>query len=74
MAEAMLPLTKKIEKLQSPLTELRLRDHLAASRMDEAKALVPKLKDVNEHRLALIHYALGDRDKAIEFLMGGAPG
>lgn len=65
MADAMLPLTKKIERLQSPLTELRVRDHLAAGRMDEAKKLAPQLKDVNEHRLALIHLALGDHEKAI---------
>ena len=66
MADAMLPLTKKIEKLQSPLTELRLRDHLAAGRLEEAKKLAPQLKDLNEHRLALIHQALGDAEKAIE--------
>lgn len=72
MAEAMLPLTKNIEKLQPVLTELRLRDHLAAGRMDEAKALVPKLKDVNEHRMALIHDALGDSTKAIEIARGFA--
>ena len=54
MADAMLPLTKKIEKIQSPLTELRLRDHLAAGRLEDAKKLVPQLKDLNEHRLALI--------------------
>jgi peroxiredoxin len=66
MADAMLPLTKKIERLQSPLTELRLRDHLAAGRVEEAKKLAPQLKDVNEHRLALIHLALGDHEKAIK--------
>lgn len=66
MADAMQPLTKKIEKLQPPLTELRLREHLAAGRKDDAKALADKLKDVNEHRLALIHAALGNPDKAIE--------
>jgi peroxiredoxin len=57
---------KKIEKLAAPLAELRLRDHLAAGRMEEAKKLVPELKDVNEHRLALIHLALGDGEKAVE--------
>ncbi len=66
MADAMLPLTKKIERLQSPLTELRVRDHLAAGRVEEAKKLAPQLKDVNEHRLALIHLALGDHEKAIK--------
>lgn len=66
MADAMLPFTKKIEKLQSALTELRLRDHLAAGRIEEAKKLVPQLKDVGDHRLALIHEALGNHDKAIE--------
>lgn len=66
MADAMLPITKKLEKLQSPLTELRLRDHIAAGRMDEAKALVPRLKDVNEHRMTLLHLALGNAEKAIE--------
>jgi peroxiredoxin len=66
MADAMLPLTKKIERLQSPLVELRLRDHLAAGRVEEAKKLAPQLKDVNEHRLALIHLALGDHEKAIK--------
>ncbi len=66
MAEAMLPFTKKIESLQPPLTELRLWDHLAAGRMEEAKKLVSALKDVNEHRMALIHEALGDHEKAID--------
>jgi peroxiredoxin len=66
MAEAMLPLTKKIEKLQPALTELRLREALAGGRSEDAKKLLPRLKDVSEHRLALIHLALGDRDKAVE--------
>jgi len=66
MADAMLPMTKRIERLQSPLTELRVRDHLAAGRMEEAKKLAPQLKDVNEHRLALLHLALGDHGKAIK--------
>jgi peroxiredoxin len=66
MADAMLPFTKKIESLQSPLTELRLRDHLAAGRIEEAKKLVPQLKGLNDHRLALIHEAVGNHEKAIE--------
>ncbi len=72
MADAMLPCTKKIERLQSPLTELRLRDHLAAGRMEEAKKLAPLLKDVHDHRLALMHSALGDHDKAITTARGMA--
>jgi peroxiredoxin len=72
MADAMLPLTKKIERLQSPLTELRVRDHLAAGRMEEAKKIALQLKDVNEHRLALIHLALGDHEKAINTARGFA--
>lgn len=65
MADAMLPITKNIERLQSPLTELRLRDHIAAGRIEEAKKIAPLLKDVNEHRLALIYLALGDKEKAV---------
>jgi peroxiredoxin len=66
MADAMLPFTKKIESLQSALTELRVRDHLAAGRMDEAKKLLSGLKGVNEHRLALLYAAVGDNAKAID--------
>jgi peroxiredoxin len=66
MADAMLPFTKKIESLQSPLIELRLRDHLAAGRMEDAKKLVAQLKGTGDHRLALIQEALGDHDKAID--------
>ncbi len=72
MTDAMQPFTKKIDKLQSPLTELRLSDHLANNRMEEAKALAKKLKDVNEHRLTFIHLALGDPEKAIETAKGFA--
>ncbi len=72
MAEAMLPVTKKLEKLQPAIQELRLRDHLAAGRKEEAGKLVDGLRDVHEHRTVLIHLALGNIDKAVDQAKGFA--
>jgi hypothetical protein len=66
MADAMLPLTEKLETLARPLAELRLRDHLAHGRIDEAKQLLPRIGDGDKARLAAIHLALGDPAKAVE--------
>jgi len=66
MAEAMQPLSEKIERLQAPLAEVRLRAHLATGRIDEAKQLLAAVADIDKARLALIHHALGDPAKGLE--------
>jgi len=66
MADAMLPFTEKLERLRTPLTEVRLRAHLAAGRIEEAKASIGSLGDLDKGRLALLHQALGDSAKALE--------
>ena len=66
MADAMQPFSEKIERLQPVLAELRLRDHLASGRLEEAKQLLPALGDIDKARLSVIQLALGDPGKAME--------
>ena len=51
---------KDRETAISPHRTAAARSSCQPARMEEAKKLAPQLKDVNEHRLALIHHALGD--------------
>jgi peroxiredoxin len=71
MAEAMRPCSERVEALRGPLAELRLRDALAAGRMDDARAALAALSDkarqgIDAARLAVIHLALGDTEKALD--------
>jgi hypothetical protein len=66
MVEAMQPFTEKVEKLRAPLAEVRLRAHLAAGRIDDAKGLLTAVADIDKGRLALVHQALGDPAKGLE--------
>ena len=70
MADAMQPISEKIESLRRPLAELRLRDHLAHGRTEEAKALLPEVGELDKRRLAPLHLALGDPAKACELAKG----
>ncbi len=70
MADAMQPFTERIGRLERALVELRLRDHLAAGRVEEARALLAPLGEIDRARLAAIHAALGDHAKAIEVARG----
>jgi peroxiredoxin len=72
MADAMQPFSEKVEALRRPLAELRLRDHLAHGRPEEAKLLLPEVGDLDKARLAAIHLALGDAVKACEIAKGHA--
>ncbi len=66
MVDAMQPFTERIGQLTRPLSELRLRDHLAAGRGDEARQVLATLGDLDRARLAPLHLALGDTAKALE--------
>ena len=66
MADAMQPFTEQVGRLERPLAELQLLDHLAHVRLDDAKQLLPQLDGLDRNRLARIHLALGDTAKAIE--------
>jgi len=66
MADAMMPISEKIESLRRPLAELRLRDHLAHGRVEEAKQILPQIGDGDKARMAAIHLAIGDPNKAVE--------
>ena len=70
MADAMQPISEKIETLRRPLAELRLRDHLANGRTDDAKQLLAEVGEFDKPRLASIHLALGDPAKACEIAKG----
>ena len=72
MADAMQPFSEKIEALRRPLAELRLRDHLANGRTDDAKQLLAEVGEFDKPRLASIHLALGDPAKACEIAKGVA--
>ena len=72
MADAMQPISEKIEALRRPLAELRLRDHLAHGRTDDAKLLLAEVGEYDKPRLASIHLALGDPAKACEIAKGVA--
>jgi peroxiredoxin len=72
MADAMQPFSEKIEALRRPLAELRLRDHLANGRTDDAKQLLAEVGEFDKPRLAAIHLALGDPAKACEIAKGVA--
>ncbi len=72
MADAMQPISEKIETLRRPLAELRLRDHLANGRTDDAKQLLAEVGEYDKPRLASIHLALGDPAKACEIAKGVA--
>lgn len=72
MADAMHPISEKIETLRRPLAELRLRDHLANGRTDDAKQLLAEVGEFDKPRLASIHLALGDPAKACEIAKGVA--
>jgi peroxiredoxin len=72
MADAMQPFSEKIEALRRPLAELRLRDHLAHGRTDDAKQLLTEVGEFDKPRLASIHLALGDPAKACEIAKGVA--
>ena len=72
MADAMQPFSEKIEALRRPLAELRLRDHLAHGRTDDAKQLLAEVGEYDKPRLASIHLALGDPAKACEIAKGVA--
>jgi peroxiredoxin len=72
MADAMQPFSEKIEALRRPLAELRLRDHLAHGRTDDAKQLLAEVGEFDKPRLASIHLALGDPAKACEIAKGVA--
>lgn len=72
MADAMQPFAERILRLEKPLAELRLRDHLAAGRIEEARGLVASLGDLDRARLAAIHAALGDAPKAVEIAKAAA--
>jgi peroxiredoxin len=74
MADAMQPFSEKVEALRRPLAELRLRDHLAHGRTEEAKQLLAEVGDLDKPRLAAIHLALGDQAKACELAKGLADG
>ena len=74
MADAMQPFTERVERLQAPLAELRLHDHLAAGRVEEAKQLVTAVAAIDKGRLAGIHLALGDPAKAVEVAAAHAGG
>jgi peroxiredoxin len=63
---------KRVNQLQYPVRELQVRDHLANGRMEEARPLMAELKEVPEHRMAMLHLALGDRDKAVDVAKGFA--
>jgi peroxiredoxin len=63
---------RRAKQLDSPIRELRIRDHLANGRTEEAKKLAADLKDVPEHRMAMLHLALGNPDKAAETAKGFA--
>jgi peroxiredoxin len=72
MADAMQPISEKIETLRRPLAELRLRDHLAHGRTDDAKLLLAEVGEYDKPRLASIQLALGDPAKACEIAKGVA--
>jgi peroxiredoxin len=72
MADAMQPFSEKIEALRRPLAELRLRDHLAHGRTEDAKQLLAEVGEYDKPRLASIHLALGDPAKACEIAKGVA--
>jgi hypothetical protein len=66
----MQPFSEKIEALRRPLAELRLRDHLAHGRTEDAKQLLAEVGEYDKPRLASIHLALGDPAKACEIAKG----
>ena len=75
MADAMRPWTERLEKMRGALTEVRLHDALAAGRTAEARDTLAGLgekerKSIDAARLAAIHLALGDTDKALEAAAG----
>jgi len=63
---------KRVNQLQHPVRELQLRDHLANGRLEDARKLMAELKEVPEHRMAMLHLALGDREKAVDVAKGFA--
>lgn len=66
MANAMQPFTEHVGRLERPLAELAVLDHIAHARPAEAKQLLPQLEGLDRSRLARIHLALGETAKAIE--------
>jgi peroxiredoxin len=71
MAEAMRPFSERIEKLAGPLAELRIHAALAEGSLEAAREQCAALTDahrdsIDKSRLAMIHLALGDIEKAVE--------
>ena len=66
------PAEKRAKQLAAPVRELKVRDLVAAGRIEEAAKLADDLKDVPEHRMALLRLALGQKDKAVDVAKGFA--
>jgi peroxiredoxin len=74
MAAAMLPITKNLDQLTAPLAELAIRELLADGKRDAAKTALAELKTIPEHRMVLLHRAVGDFPKAVELAKAYAEG
>jgi peroxiredoxin len=71
MADAMRPVTERIEKLQGPLAELRLLSAIADGQLEQAREQLEAMNDkqrnrLDKSRLATIQLALGNNEQAVE--------
>jgi len=71
MADAMRPVTERIEAVRGPLTELRLVDALAAGRTAEVRTALAALGEqerqgIDRSRLAALNLAVGNTAEALE--------